>query len=81
MNKWQDLTDMEVNRGEWIHARYARRSFLFQILLRHCLIIVGMYFLLCTEDISSLSFSEFLVHAADVEGLCQGIDKELVASR
>ena len=24
--------------------------------------------------------SEFLVHAADVEGLCQGIDEELVAS-
>lgn len=23
--------------------------------------------------------SEFLVHAADVEGLCQGIDEELVA--
>jgi hypothetical protein len=25
--------------------------------------------------------SEFLVHAADVEGLCQGIDQELVASK
>ncbi len=24
--------------------------------------------------------SEFLVHAADVEGLCQGIDQELVKS-
>ena len=24
--------------------------------------------------------SEFLVHAADVEGLCQGVDEELVAS-
>jgi hypothetical protein len=24
--------------------------------------------------------SEFLIHAADVEGLCQGIDEELVAS-
>ncbi len=23
--------------------------------------------------------SEFLVHAADVEGLCQGIDEDLVA--
>ena len=29
-------------------------------------------------DISN--HSEFLVHAADVEGLCQGIDKELVKS-
>lgn len=25
-------------------------------------------------------FSEFLVHAADVEGLCQGIDEDLVRS-
>lgn len=24
--------------------------------------------------------SEFLVHAADIEGLCQGIDTELVTS-
>lgn len=24
--------------------------------------------------------SEFLIHAADVEGLCQGIDEELVES-
>ena len=26
-------------------------------------------------------FSEFLIHAADVEGLCQGIDEELVSSK
>lgn len=25
--------------------------------------------------------SEFLIHAADVEGLCQGIDEELVQSK
>lgn len=25
--------------------------------------------------------SEFLIHAADVEGLCQGIDSELVRSK
>ena len=25
--------------------------------------------------------SEFLIHAADVEGLCQGIDEELVKSK
>lgn len=25
--------------------------------------------------------SEFLIHAADVEGLCQGIDEELVESK
>jgi phosphoribosylformimino-5-aminoimidazole carboxamide ribotide isomerase len=47
MNKWQDITDMEV----------------------------------CKESLNLLSeyCSEFLIHAADVEGLCQGIDEELVA--
>ncbi|KAL0579678.1 Enzyme that catalyzes the fourth step in the histidine pathway [Marasmius crinis-equi] len=47
MNKWQDITDMEVSR----------------------------------ESLSMLSdyCSEFLIHAADVEGLCQGIDEDLVA--
>lgn len=47
MNRWQDLTDMEVN-AESLH-----------LLAQYC--------------------SEFLVHAADVEGLCQGIDQDLVA--
>jgi len=31
-------------------------------------------------DLLSQHCSEFLVHAADVEGLCQGIDEDLVAS-
>ncbi|KAF9009068.1 Phosphoribosylformimino-5-aminoimidazole carboxamide ribotide isomerase [Cyathus striatus] len=46
MNKWQDITDMEV----------------------------------CQESLDLLSnyCSEFLIHAADVEGLCQGIDEKLV---
>ncbi|KAK7049523.1 Enzyme that catalyzes the fourth step in the histidine pathway [Paramarasmius palmivorus] len=47
MNKWQDITDMEVAKET------------LDMLAEHC--------------------SEFLVHAADVEGLCQGIDEELVA--
>jgi len=46
MNKWQDLTDMEVNQES------------LDLLSRYC--------------------SEFLIHAADLEGLCQGIDEELV---
>lgn len=46
MNRWQDMTDMEVNRQS------------LDLLAEHC--------------------SEFLIHAADVEGLCQGIDQELV---
>ncbi|KAI0053642.1 Phosphoribosylformimino-5-aminoimidazole carboxamide ribotide isomerase [Auriscalpium vulgare] len=47
MNKWQDITDMEV----------------------------------CQETLDMLSeyCSEFLIHAADVEGLCEGIDEALVA--
>ncbi|KAJ7368302.1 Phosphoribosylformimino-5-aminoimidazole carboxamide ribotide isomerase [Mycena albidolilacea] len=47
MNKWQDITDMEVNEAS------------LDLLSRYC--------------------SEFLIHAADVEGLCKGIDEELVA--
>lgn len=31
-------------------------------------------------DLLSQYCSEFLVHAADVEGLCQGIDEDLVTS-
>ncbi|RGB36528.1 Phosphoribosylformimino-5-aminoimidazole carboxamide ribotide isomerase [Rhizophagus diaphanus] len=46
MNKWQTLTDMEVNEES------------LELLSNYC--------------------SEFLIHAADVEGLCQGIDSELV---
>jgi len=33
-----------------------------------------------TLDLLSGYCSEFLIHAADVEGLCKGIDEELVAS-
>ncbi|KAN0062390.1 Enzyme that catalyzes the fourth step in the histidine pathway [Thecaphora frezii] len=46
MNRWQDMTDMEVNKES------------LDLLAAYC--------------------SEFLIHAADVEGLCQGIDRELV---
>ncbi|CAG8522300.1 5063_t:CDS:10 [Diversispora eburnea] len=46
MNKWQTMTDMEVNKRT------------LDLLANYC--------------------SEFLIHAADVEGLCQGIDTELV---
>ncbi|KIM46189.1 hypothetical protein M413DRAFT_441260 [Hebeloma cylindrosporum] len=46
MNKWQDITDMEVSQNS------------LDMLSEYC--------------------SEFLIHAADVEGLCQGIDEDLV---
>ncbi|KAF9534329.1 Phosphoribosylformimino-5-aminoimidazole carboxamide ribotide isomerase [Crepidotus variabilis] len=46
MNKWQDITDMEVSKES------------LDLLSEYC--------------------SEFLIHAADVEGLCKGVDEELV---
>ncbi|KAI5849366.1 hypothetical protein DFP73DRAFT_540344 [Morchella snyderi] len=46
MNRWQTMTDMEVNKE--------------------------------TLDMLSGYCAEFLIHAADVEGLCKGIDEELV---
>ncbi|KAF0501961.1 Phosphoribosylformimino-5-aminoimidazole carboxamide ribotide isomerase [Gigaspora margarita] len=46
MNKWQTITNMEVNKES------------LDLLSNYC--------------------SEFLIHAADVEGLCQGIDTKLV---
>ena len=46
MNRWQTLTDLQVNAA--------------------------------TLDSLSAHCSEFLVHAVDVEGKCEGIDEELV---
>ncbi|XP_006460098.1 hypothetical protein AGABI2DRAFT_184595 [Agaricus bisporus var. bisporus H97] len=46
MNRWQDITDMEVTKES------------LDLLAEYC--------------------SEILIHAADVEGLCQGIDEDLV---
>lgn len=71
MNRWQDLTDMEVNQG------------------RYCLFdrtVAGVltgWVRLVQDSLNLLSeyCSEFLIHAADVEGLCQGIDEDLVRSK
>ena len=48
MNRWQTLTDIEINRE--------------------------------TLDSFAEKCDEFLIHAADVEGKCQGIDSDLVKS-
>src|SRR5271170_376796 len=57
MNRWQTITDMEVNEGRILAiSRLILES--LSLLAEHC--------------------SEFLIHAADVEGLCKGIDEELV---
>lgn len=47
-NKWQTITDFELNEES------------IALLTPHC--------------------SEFLIHAADVEGLCRGIDEDLVSA-
>lgn len=63
MNKWQTLTDMEVNEGESFNSS-----------LRHQKLMSLL------ASIKSLEpyCSEFLIHAADNEGLQKGIDEPLV---
>lgn len=64
MDKWQTVTDVEVNQGLWSQV---------------CLLEGGVL-TRGTESIAMLEpyCSEFLVHAADNEGLQRGIDEELV---
>lgn len=64
MNKWQTMTDMDLNES-WSHFYLAKHS--------------GML-MVATDSIKSLEpfCSEFLIHAADNEGLSGGIDEELV---
>lgn len=79
MDKWQTITDMEVNQGR-------QASFL---VITHIRIYVVS---LCKQPYtSSLSpsaesikqlepyCSEFLIHAADNEGLQRGVDEHLIA--
>ncbi|KAF5964418.1 1-(5-phosphoribosyl)-5-imidazole-4-carboxamide isomerase [Fusarium coicis] len=63
MNKWQTITDMEVNQGKLPPANMLK--------INH---LPG------TESIKSLEpyCSEFLIHAADNEGLQRGVDENLV---
>lgn len=65
MNKWQTLTDMEINQGQIIIECFPDSR-------------VALTF--APESIQSLEpyCSEFLIHAADKEGLQGGIDEELV---
>ncbi len=64
MNRWQTLTDMDVNEGKrripWVKIRctHASSPGSIKLLEPYC--------------------SEFLIHAADNEGLQRGIDEELV---
>ncbi|KAL9045112.1 MAG: hypothetical protein Q9214_001806 [Letrouitia sp. 1 TL-2023] len=64
MNKWQTLTDTEVNKG-----KVAMRSCRMHLAKEPYIETIGMLEAYC---------SEFLVHAADREGLQKGIDEDLV---
>jgi phosphoribosylformimino-5-aminoimidazole carboxamide ribotide isomerase len=63
MNKWQTLTDMELSQGIFM--------------TRNC---IAEYLIYMIDSISLLEpyCSEFLIHAADNEGLQRGIDELLV---
>lgn len=66
MNKWQTLTTMEVNEGLFLNQ------------LRTCYDLEA--YSIYTDSIKMLEryCSEFLIHAADNEGLQLGIDEDLV---
>jgi phosphoribosylformimino-5-aminoimidazole carboxamide ribotide isomerase len=67
MNKWQTITDIEVNQGKHIlFCRFSRDD---------CKLTKSR-----EESIKRLEpyCSEFLIHAADNEGLQRGVDEKLV---
>lgn len=81
MNRWQDMTDMEVNEGT-INVSWARVGSL-ETLFTENIRLLEQYCRLALRPLNRPLLrvpSEFLIHAADVEGLCQGIDEELVQS-
>lgn len=84
MNKWQDITTMEVNKGKglFIIFRPIGAEFYVQRISTcwHSIASETDSWALCLRRDDLSCRSEFLIHAADVEGLCQGIDEELVKS-
>ncbi|KAI0092633.1 hypothetical protein BDY19DRAFT_495700 [Irpex rosettiformis] len=67
MDKWQRITEMEVCKGGMKLGTIPPA-------------FIRAHFRLCVDSLDLLSkyCDEFLIHAADVEGLCKGIDEELV---
>lgn len=83
MNKWQQITNMEVCKGDfsvtllwYISIDWNHLLESLDLLSQYCRLEL-LYFM--RQDAWRL-LSEFLIHAADVEGLCQGIDEDLVRS-
>ena len=73
MNKWQTLTDTFLSRGAFPKRG---RELTDSGLKRTVRVRRGRR----AETLATMApfCSEFLIHAADVEGLCRGIDEELV---
>lgn len=69
MDKWQTITDMEVNQGERVPRRPAPSGPRRTNPRSHAAASIRALEPYC---------SEFLIHAADNEGLQKGIDEKLV---
>lgn len=74
MDRWQTITEMEINQGTGNPATAGHCEV-------HSLFPHNAKLISFIESISLLEpyCSEFLIHAADVEGLQQGVDEELVS--
>ncbi len=62
MNKWQTITDMEINEGRLLFSPKPTSA----------------DYLLASIKLLEPYCAEFLIHAADNEGLQRGIDEKLV---
>jgi phosphoribosylformimino-5-aminoimidazole carboxamide ribotide isomerase len=82
MNKWQDITDMEVSQGMLRLLHMEQRRLTVEQSRSICSRSTAgqPYPSVSSSSSTDWLHSEFLIHAADVEGLCQGIDEALVSS-
>lgn len=76
MDKWQTITDMEVNQGKETH----RNTYIHTCTYRPLAHTHRLIPLPPIESIKNLEpyCSEFLIHAADNEGLQRGVDELLI---
>lgn len=83
-DKWQRITEFEVCEGRFLMMYCSTPPLICDRKLGYALTLLQVFIrcyigtvILCFTDVAT---SEFLIHAADVEGLCQGIDELLVQS-
>ena len=80
-NKWQTITEFEVDEGVYLVSCTIFVTHTQQRTWICFRTTAGvMFFFFDVMAITEILNSEFLIHAADVEGLCQGIDEALVQS-